>query len=102
VLVLGVVVVSGRRNASSQIIKTSTNMLPSPRSNWFSYIGFMTWLVQSRYDLQRVFAAQVQTRPLRSYSAFQRGALTAPRHYFPWLCVAALCLSFDTFTALKK
>jgi hypothetical protein len=58
VLVLGVAVVSGRRNASSQIM----NMLPSARSNWFSYIGFMTWLVQSRYDRQHVFAAQVQTR----------------------------------------
>jgi hypothetical protein len=53
-LLLGVVVVPGRRNVSSQIMKISASILPSSRSNWFSGVGSIAGLVQSRCDQQHV------------------------------------------------
>jgi hypothetical protein len=53
---LAVVVASGRRNVSSQIMKISASMLPSARPHELTYVGFLTGPVRSGCDRQHLFS----------------------------------------------
>jgi hypothetical protein len=61
-LLFAVVVASGRRNVSSQIMKISASMLPSARPHELTYVGFMTGSVRSGCDRQHLFRLWRQTR----------------------------------------
>jgi hypothetical protein len=61
-LLFAVVVASGRRNVSSQIMKISASMLPSARPHELTYVDFMTEQVRSGCDRQHLFRLRRQTR----------------------------------------